>query len=111
LLPFNAGSILTRSENFEPFCLKTIDDARHQGGFRPDDGQTDPVFLCELHEPIHIFCMNRHTFGKPLHPVVARGTKNPFHLVALRQFPDQGVFAPAASYNQHVHFETLPLNG
>ena len=52
--PFQLGRILVRPKNAQLFRLKRIDNSRHQGCFRADDGQAHIVLFGKADEPREI---------------------------------------------------------
>ena len=97
LAGFEFGGVFLGAEDFQPGLLEGIDNARRQGGFRPDDRQPDLVLLGELDELGKIVGRNGDILAVQIGAGIARRDKNPLRAGTLRDFPSQGVFPPAVA--------------
>ena len=101
LRAFQQGRLAGRAEDAEAALLELVHDAGDERHFRPDHGQVNAVLDGELEQAVAVGDRQRHALGQLGDPGVARRAEDPAHLRALRQFPDQGVFAPPAADHQN----------
>ena len=103
LLPSNSAAALSGPKIRSPAASKCIDDAGGQRAFRAHDGQFDVVFPGELGQGGEIIDGQGDVFAVQVAAGVAWGDEDPLRAGALRDFPSQGVFAPAIADDQYVH--------
>ena len=92
--------IRARSKGADPCRLKLIYQPVHQRHLRADDDQPDLVLLDKTQNCRMIVKCNRR---RRTHPGISGDGVNLLRLRAFREFPIQGVLAPARADDKNIH--------
>jgi len=102
LARLDLGGPLSASENANTEALKSVDDARRQGCFRPDHHQVDAVLPDSGGERLDVGGGNVQVARNRGGAGVARSGKDLGSPGTLRQLPDEGVLPGTVTNDQYL---------
>ena len=103
LAAFELGGALVRTENAKAAGLKNVHDTGAQRRFGADNGEIDLLPGSKCGQRRHIGGGDRHALGQVGNAGIAGSAKEFCDPRALGEFPDERVFAPAASDDEDFH--------
>ena len=103
LAPFEHRPLAVRPEDAQPLFPEHVDNAQSERLFRADHGQVDALGPGEGEQAGDIVGGDVDTGGHGADAGIAGRTEEFRSLRRLGQFPDERVFAAAATYHENFH--------
>ena len=102
---FQQGWLAGRAEDTQATLLELVHDPGDQRDLRSDHGQVDAVLNRKIQQAVVVGNRQWDTLSQLRDPGIPRGAVDFTDLLALRQFPDQRMLAPASSDDQNLQHE------